>query len=62
MKNAINFIKQLKVFNGNEEVTGRIRSLKGWLITLNAILFIWNQLKAEHDFTFLLQEGLTQTI
>ena len=53
MKEAISFIKELKVFNGAAEVTGRIKCLKGWLITLNAILFIWEHLKTNHDFKFL---------
>ena len=47
---AIIFITGLKVFNGNEEVTGRIKCLKGWAITLSAILAIWDHLKANHAF------------
>ena len=42
MKEAINFIKGLKVFNGNEDVTSRIKCLKGWAVTLSAILAIWD--------------------
>ena len=41
-------------FNGAAEVTGRIKCLKGWLITLNAILLIWEHVKTNHDFSFLL--------
>ena len=58
MKEAISFIKELKVFNGAAEVTGRIKCLKGWLITLNAILLIWEHLKTNHDFKFLLTRRL----
>ena len=55
---AIAFIKGLKVFNGNDEVTGRIKCLKGWLVTLNAILLIWECLKTTHKFKFLLTRQL----
>ena len=41
-------------FNGAAKVTGRIKCLKGWLITLNAILLIWEHVKTNHDFRFLL--------
>ena len=58
MKEAIGFIKGLKVFNGNEEVTGRIRCLNGWVMTLNAILLIWEHLKTTKDFKFLLTRRL----
>ena len=58
MKEAISFIKELKVFNGAAEVTGRIKCLKGWLITLNAIILIWEHLKTNHDFKFLLTSFL----
>ena len=43
----------LKVYNGDTEVTGRIKCLKGWLVTLNAILLIWDDLKQNHNFKFL---------
>ncbi len=39
-------------------VTGRIKCLKGWLVTLNAILQIWEHLKTMHDFNFLLTRRL----
>ena len=58
MKEAIIFIKKLKVFNGNEEVTGRIKCLKGWAITLSAILAIWDHLKANHAFKYILTRRL----
>jgi hypothetical protein len=54
MKESIGFIKGLKVFEGNIEVTGRIKCLKGWVMTLNAILLIWEYLKTTKDFKFLL--------
>ena len=58
MTEAINFIKGLKVFKGNEEVTGRIKCLKGWAVTLSAILAIWDHLKANHDFKYILTRRL----
>ena len=58
VKEAIGFIKGLKVFNGNEEVTGRIKCLKGRVMTLNAILLIWKHLKKTRDFKFLLTRRL----
>ncbi len=45
MKEAIVFTKGLEVFDGNAEVTGRIKCLKGWQVTLNAIILIWEHLK-----------------
>lgn len=45
-KEAITFIKCLKVY----DVTGRITCLKGWVISLNAILLIWDNLKKNHGF------------
>jgi hypothetical protein len=58
MKEAINFIKGLKVFDGNKEVTGRIKCLKGWAVTLSAILAIWDHLKTNHDFKYILTRRL----
>ena len=37
LKESINFIKKLKVFQGNKDVTGRVKCLHGWLVTLKAI-------------------------
>ena len=58
LQQAINFIKELKVFDGNKEVTGRIKCLKGWLITIKAVLLIWNHLQQNHGFKFLLTRRL----
>ena len=41
---AIAFISSLKVFDGSTEVTGRIKCIEGWLITINAIILIWKHL------------------
>lgn len=41
---AISFIKSIKIFQGDEEVTGRIKCLNGWLVTINAIRLIWYHL------------------
>ena len=58
LQQAINFIKELQVFEGNKEVTGRIKCLKGWLITIKAVLLIWNLLQKNHGFRFLLTRRL----
>jgi len=58
LEQAINFIKELQVFDGNKEVTGRIKCLKGWLITIKAVLLIWNLLHQNHGFKFLLTRRL----
>ena len=55
---ATTFIKSLKIVNGNEEVTGRIKCINGWLITINAICQIWDHLKQNHGFKFLLTRRL----
>ena len=58
LEEASTFIKDLKVFEGNVEVTGRIQCLKGWLITIKAILLIWDQLHQNYGFKFLLTRRL----
>ena len=58
LKEMHDFIDGLKVFNGNQDVTGRIRCLKGWLVTIKAITMIWDHLQANHAFTFLLTRRL----
>ena len=58
LKEAIKFIMSIEVLDGVNIVTGRIKCLKGWLVTLNAILQIWEHLKTMHDFHFLLTRRL----
>ena len=58
LKEMFNFIDKLKVFNGNEDVTGRIRCLKGWLVSIKAITMIWDYLQTTHAFSFLLTRRL----
>ena len=53
LEKSIKQIKDIKVLNGNKDVTTRIKSMKGWLVTLNAIISIWNELKTLHNFQFL---------
>ena len=48
----------MQVFNGEKEVTSRIKCLKGWMVTINAILLIWEHLKTNHEFKFLLTRRL----
>ena len=57
-KDSIKFIMSLEVLDGVNIVTGRIKCLQGWLVTLNAILQIWEHLKTMHDFKFLLTRRL----
>ena len=58
LKDSIKFIRNLKVFDKNQNVTGRIKYLQGWLVTLNAIILIWAKLKTEHQFKFLFTRRL----
>ena len=58
LKEMYNFIAKLKVFDGNVDVTGRIRCLKGWLVSINAITLIWTHLQEKHAFKFLLTRRL----
>lgn len=55
---AISFIESLKIFQGDEEVTGRIKCLNGWLVTINSICQIWDHLHQNHGFKFLLTRRL----
>ena len=58
MKQAIKLIMSLEVLDGVNVVTSRIKCLQGWLVTLNAILQIWDHLKTKHEFKFLLTRRL----
>ena len=58
LQESINQINGIKVLNGNQDVTSRIKSMKGWLVTLNAIISIWNKLKTLHNFQFLFTRRL----
>ena len=57
LEEAFTFIKELKVFEGNE-VTGRIKCLKGWLVTIKVILSVLDQLHGNYGFKFLLTRRL----
>ena len=58
MKQAIKFIMSLEVLDGVNVVTSRIKCLQGWLVTLNAILQIWDHQKTKYEFKFLLTRRL----
>ena len=58
LEEAFTFVKDLKVLEGNVEVTGRIQCLKGWLVTIKAILLIWDQLHQNYGFKFFLTRRL----
>ena len=51
LQESINQINGIKVLSVNQDVTSRIKSMKGWLVTLNAIISIWNKL-SKHCTTF----------
>lgn len=40
LKEAIAFINDLQVFDGGENVTGRIKCFTGWLVTVNTVILI----------------------
>ena len=48
----------MKVYEGDKDVTRRIKCLQGWLVSLNGILLIWEDLKKNHNFKFLLTRKL----
>ena len=58
LNKTISFIKSLKVYEGVKDVTGRIKCLNGLLVSLNAILLIWEDLKQNHNFKFLFTRRL----
>ena len=58
LKDSIKFIRNLKVFDENKNVIGRIKCLHGWLVILNAIILIWEKLKTEYQFKILLTRRL----
>ena len=58
LKDSITFIRNLKVFDENKNITDRIKCLHGWLVTLNAIILFWEKLKTEYQFKFLLTRRL----
>ena len=58
LQEAIAFIVSLEVRDGLDVVTSRIKCLQGWLVTLNAILQVWEHLKTQYSFKFLLTRRL----
>ena len=48
----------MEVRDGFDVVTSRIKCLQGWLVTLNAILQVWEHLKTHYSFKFLLTRRL----
>ena len=58
LQESINQINGIKVLSVNQDVTSRIKPMKGWLVTLNAIISIWNKLKTLHNFQFLFTRRL----
>ena len=50
---SIAFIVSLEVRDGLDVATSKIKCLQGWLVTLNAILQVWEHLNAHYNFKFL---------
>ena len=48
----------MKIYQRDEELTGRIQCLNGLVVTINAIRLIWNHLHQNHGFKFLLTRRL----
>ena len=59
---AINFVQSLKVMNvaTGEDVTNKLRCIKGFQITLQALLLLWDELQQEHSLKFLMTRHLNQ--
>lgn len=52
--------KKVEYKVGVEEVTNMVHCLKGWQLTLNCILQLWEVLRDDHDFSFLCTLHLNQ--
>ena len=52
LNEAIAFILSLEICDRPSIVTLRIKCLHGWLVTLNAILQIWEHVSTHHKFKF----------
>ena len=55
---AESFLKSVKIFKRDEEVIGKIKCVKGWLITIKAFRPIWDHFHQNHGFKFLLTRRL----
>lgn len=62
MRESIDFIKSIKVINTatGEDHTRQLKCLKGWCITLKAIIDMWHYLKAQFQISFLITRQLNQ--
>jgi hypothetical protein len=62
LKDMLQFIKSIKVVNRNtqEDVTNKLKCLKGLCLTINSVLSLWSQLKEEESLDFLLTRRLNQ--
>jgi hypothetical protein len=59
---ALAFVKSLKVKNAatGEDVTNRLRCLKGFKITLNSVMLLWQELQQKFSLQFLFTRRLNQ--
>ena len=55
---AIAFIVSLEVRDGLDVVTSKIKCLQEWLVTLNAILQVWEHINTHYNFKFLVTTRL----
>ena len=58
LQQATTFIRGVKVYQGDKDVTGSIKCLNGWLVSIKAILLIWDRLQQDYGFKFLLTRRL----
>ena len=56
LSNLIKFIKSIKVIDpsNQEDVTNKLRCLKGLQMTINGILALWSDLQKTHSRQFLM--------
>lgn len=57
LQNAIQLFESIKVVKARGET---VPNIKGWLISLNSIICLWNHLKEEYGLRFLLTSCLNQ--
>lgn len=60
-QNALKWLSSLKVIDKTgKDKTQTIKCIKGWQISINAIISLWNELQEFHDFSFLYTRRLNQ--
>lgn len=60
-REMIDWLSSLKVINeANKIVTSNIKCIRGWMLTLSAIIKLWDYLSSRCDFSFLITRRLNQ--